>query len=52
MFDWISDPKEWIGLLTLTALQIVLGMDNIVLLTILSGQLPRADHRRQVYVWR
>lgn len=40
MFDWITDPKAWIGLVTLTFLQIVLGVDNIVLLTILSGQLP------------
>ena len=45
-FSWISDPKAWIGLVTLTFLQIVLGVDNIVLLTILSGQLPHAEQER------
>jgi predicted tellurium resistance membrane protein TerC len=44
--QWISDPKAWIALVTLTFLQIVLGVDNIVLLTILSGQLPPEQQRR------
>ena len=43
---WIADPKAWIGLVTLTFLQIVLGVDNIVLLTILSGQLRGAEQVR------
>src|SRR5476651_381290 len=38
-FSWLADPKAWVALVTLTFLQIVLGVDNIVLLTILSGQL-------------
>src|ERR1041384_1139593 len=38
--DWFSDPQIWIGLLTLTALEIVLGIDNIVFISILSGRLP------------
>lgn len=42
----MADPRNWIGLVTLTVLQIVLGMDNIVLLTILSGQLPRDERSR------
>jgi predicted tellurium resistance membrane protein TerC len=38
--DWFSDPQIWIGLLTLTALEIVLGIDNIVFISILSSRLP------------
>jgi predicted tellurium resistance membrane protein TerC len=41
--DWIADPNAWIGLLTLTALEIVLGIDNIIFISILSGKLPQAD---------
>ena len=37
---WISDPEAWIALLTLTALEIVLGIDNIVFISILAGKLP------------
>ena len=44
-FSWVSDPRAWLALLTLTFLQIVLGVDNIVLLTILSGQLPPKQQR-------
>ena len=45
-FSWIGDPKAWIALITLTFLQIVLGVDNIVLLTILSGQLEPTQQSR------
>ncbi len=38
--DWLNDPQIWIGLLTLTALEIVLGIDNIIFISILSGKLP------------
>jgi len=38
--DWLSDPQGWIALLTLTALEIVLGIDNIIFISILSGKLP------------
>ena len=40
MFDWISDPNAWISLLTLTILEIVLGVDNIIFISILAGKLP------------
>ncbi len=43
MFAWISDPHAWIALLTLTALEIVLGIDNIIFLTILVGRLPAKE---------
>jgi predicted tellurium resistance membrane protein TerC len=39
-FSWASQPSAWIGLLTLVALEIVLGIDNIVFISILSGKLP------------
>ena len=38
--EWLSDPQLWISLLTLAALEIVLGIDNLVFLTILSDRLP------------
>ncbi len=38
--DWLSDPQAWISLLTLTALEIVLGIDNIIFISILAGKLP------------
>jgi predicted tellurium resistance membrane protein TerC len=41
--DWITDPNAWIGLLTLTALEIVLGIDNIIFISILAGKLPVQD---------
>ncbi|HEY9508222.1 MAG TPA: TerC family protein [Verrucomicrobiae bacterium] len=38
--EWITDPEIWISLLTLTVLEIVLGIDNIVFISILAGKLP------------
>jgi predicted tellurium resistance membrane protein TerC len=38
--EWISDPQTWIALATLTALEIVLGIDNVVFISILAGKLP------------
>ena len=38
--EWVTDPQIWIGLLTLTVLEIVLGIDNIVFIAILAGKLP------------
>ncbi|MBT3669155.1 MAG: TerC family protein [Chloroflexi bacterium] len=38
--DWITDPQIWLSLLTLVALEIVLGIDNIVFITILADKLP------------
>ncbi len=40
MFHWLSDPNAWIALGTLTLLELVLGIDNIVFITILAGRLP------------
>jgi len=44
--EWITDPQAWIALATLTALEIVLGIDNIVFISILVGRLP--EHRRDL----
>jgi predicted tellurium resistance membrane protein TerC len=38
--DWVTDPQIWTALLTLTALEIVLGIDNIIFISILAGKLP------------
>ncbi len=46
MFDWLFLPEAWLALLTLTALEIVLGIDNIVFISVLVGRLPRAQRDR------
>ena len=43
MFDWLNDPQAWISLLTLSVLEIVLGIDNIIFISILSGRLRAED---------
>jgi predicted tellurium resistance membrane protein TerC len=44
--EWISDPSIWIGFMTLTVLEIVLGIDNIVFISILAGKLPAHQQAR------
>jgi predicted tellurium resistance membrane protein TerC len=44
--DWVTDPQAWIALLTLTALEIVLGIDNIVFISILAEKLPKEQEAR------
>lgn len=44
--DWLTDPSAWIALLTLTALEIVLGIDNIIFISILAGKLPEDQQKR------
>ena len=44
-FEWLSDPQGWGALLTLSLLEIVLGIDNIVFLSILVDRLP--EHQRK-----
>jgi predicted tellurium resistance membrane protein TerC len=39
--EWLADPQVWIAFLTLAALEIVLGIDNIVFISILVGKLPK-----------
>ena len=44
--NWIYEPQAWIALTTLTALEIVLGIDNIIFISILAGRLPAAQRNR------
>lgn len=44
MFEWLASPEAWISLATLTALEIVLGIDNIIFISILVSRLP--EHQR------
>jgi predicted tellurium resistance membrane protein TerC len=46
MFDWLADPSAWVALLTLTVLEIVLGIDNIVFISILSNKLPESQRNK------
>ncbi|AKH36944.1 MULTISPECIES: TerC family protein [Nitrosomonas] len=43
MFEWLASPEAWIALGTLTALEIVLGIDNIIFISILVGRLPESQ---------
>lgn len=47
--EWLTNPEIWIGLATLTALEIVLGIDNLVFISILTGKLPG---QQQMRAWR
>lgn len=44
--EWITNPEIWISLLTLTVLEIVLGIDNIVFISILAGKLPQEQQQK------
>jgi predicted tellurium resistance membrane protein TerC len=44
--EWISSPEAWVALATLTLLEIVLGVDNIIFISILVGRLPEAQRQR------
>jgi len=44
--NWLTDPQTWIALFTLTALEIVLGIDNIIFISILAGRLPKDQQTR------
>jgi predicted tellurium resistance membrane protein TerC len=44
--EWIASPEAWIALTTLTLLEIVLGVDNIIFISILVGRLPEAQRQR------
>jgi predicted tellurium resistance membrane protein TerC len=46
VFEWLADPQAWIALATLTALEIVLGIDNIIFISILVGRLPEQQRHR------
>ena len=45
-FDWVTDPAIWASLVTLTAMEIVLGIDNIVFISVIVGKLPPEQAKR------
>lgn len=45
-WNFISDPQQWIALASLTALEIILGIDNLLFIAIVAGRLPPNDQRR------
>ena len=44
--DWLFDPDLWVAFLTLTALEVVLGIDNLVFISVLTGRLPKDQQAR------
>jgi predicted tellurium resistance membrane protein TerC len=44
--DWLADPQIWAAFLTLTALELVLGIDNVVFISILAGKLPEEQRKK------
>jgi len=46
MTDWLLDPQIWASLLTLTVLEIVLGIDNLIFISIVAGRLPAHQQAR------
>ncbi len=44
--DWLTNPEIWIALLTLTTLEVVLGIDNLVFISILASKLPEDQQER------
>src|SRR3989337_3688075 len=48
--DWMTNPESWIAFATLLALEIVLGIDNVVFISILAGKLPVSEQAKARYV--
>ncbi|EDY87162.1 integral membrane protein TerC [gamma proteobacterium HTCC5015] len=48
--EWLADPQIWIAFFTLTALEIVLGIDNIIFISILVGRLPKEQQDKGRYI--
>lgn len=44
--DWLTDPQAWVALATLTALEIVLGIDNIIFISVLVSRLPQRNQNK------
>ena len=44
--EFLTDPEVWLAFLTLTVLEIVLGIDNIIFISVLTGRLPEAERAR------
>ena len=48
--EWLSDPQIWIAFITLTVLELVLGIDNVIFVSILSGKLPLKDQPKARFI--
>ena len=48
--EWLSDPSVWVAFATLTVLELVLGIDNIVFISILAGKLPKEQQEKARYI--
>ena len=48
--EWLADPQLWIAFATLTVLELVLGIDNVIFISILSGKLPAEQQARARYI--
>jgi len=48
--DWLADPQAWVGFITLLALEIILGIDNVIFISILAGKLPPEQQPKARYV--
>lgn len=48
--EWIAEPQIWIAFLTLTVLELVLGIDNVIFISILSGKLPAEQQAKARYI--
>ncbi|MBP6004586.1 MAG: TerC family protein [Pyrinomonadaceae bacterium] len=48
--EWLADPQIWIAFLTLTVLELVLGIDNVIFISILSGKLPPKDQAKARFI--
>jgi len=48
--DWMTNPEAWIAFATLLALEIVLGIDNVVFISILAGKLPANQQAKARYL--
>ena len=46
MIEWLTNPNTWIALVTLTSLEVVLGVDNVIFVSILAGRLPHEQQSR------
>src|SRR6476660_6571845 len=46
MFDWLADPQAWLTLITLSAIEIVLGIDNLVFISIAVSKLPHVQREK------
>jgi predicted tellurium resistance membrane protein TerC len=48
--EWLADPQIWIAFATLTLLELVLGIDNVIFISILSGKLPEDQQKRARFI--